>query len=266
MTRIVGRMPDLGFEHPRLVPLYDVLSGDRDDLLVYVAIVEEFGARSVLDLGCGTGTLALLLADRGFAVIGVDPAAGSLDFARAKPGADRVRWMHGDARAVPPDVRVDMVVMTGNAAQAIVDPADWDAFVRHSYAALVPGGHLVFETRDPSARAWREWNRKGTHSVTDVPDVGTVETWCDLTEVDPPLVSFRWTWVFAADGATLTSDSTLRFRERDAVADSLRDHGFTEIEVRDAPDRPGRELVFIARRPEQIPMDGRQQFEHPTAS
>lgn len=53
-------------------------------------MVEEFGARSVIDLGCGTGTFALMLAELGVKVIGVNPAGASLDVARAKPRADRV--------------------------------------------------------------------------------------------------------------------------------------------------------------------------------
>ncbi len=86
---MVGRMPDAIFEHPRLVAIYDVLDGDRSDLNVYAAVADELSARCVLDVGCGTGTLALLLADRGLEVTGVDPAAGSLGIARAKPGAER---------------------------------------------------------------------------------------------------------------------------------------------------------------------------------
>jgi SAM-dependent methyltransferase len=247
---MVDRMPDEGFEHPRLVGLYDFFEADRDDLVAYLDLVERLGARSVLDLGCGTGTFALLLADRGIEVTGVDPAAGSLAVARAKDGADRVRWVHGDARSIPAGVQVDAVTMTGNAAQAIVDPADWDAALSHSHTALRTGGHLVFETRDPARRAWQEWNRESSYGVADIPGVGAVTTWVDLTEVDGPLVSFRWTWVFAADGQTLTSDSTLRFRERDEVSAGLVAHGYIVDEVRDAPDRPGRELVFIARRPQ----------------
>src|SRR5438552_3032086 len=50
----------------------------------------EFGARTVLDIGCGTGTFACLLAGRGLEVIAVDPAAASLEVARRKPGAGRV--------------------------------------------------------------------------------------------------------------------------------------------------------------------------------
>jgi hypothetical protein len=59
--------------------------------------------------------------------------------------------------------------------------------------------------------------------------------------------------VFEADGTTLTSDSTLRFRRREEVADSLRSAGFDLDDLRDAPDRPGRELVFLARRPAESP-------------
>ena len=80
-------MADALFEDPRLARVYDPLDPDRDDLLVYAAIAAEFGARSVLDIGCGTGTFACLLAGRGLDVIGVDPAGASLDVARAKPGA-----------------------------------------------------------------------------------------------------------------------------------------------------------------------------------
>lgn len=50
------------------------------------------------------------------------------------------------------------------------------------------------------------------------------------------------------DGAVLTSDSTLRFRERAEVQAQLEEHGLVLAEVRDTPDRPGRELVSIAQR------------------
>jgi SAM-dependent methyltransferase len=241
-------MPDEIFEHPRLAAIYDALDPDRSDLDVYVAIADELGAASVLDVGCGTGTFALLLAERGLEVIGVDPAGASLDVARAKPGAERVRWIHGDATALPP-LAVDLATMTGNAAQAIVDESDWDNTLRGVHDALRPGGHLVFETRDPAREAWREWTRDTSHSLDEIDDLGVVENWADLVDVSLPLVTFRWTLVFP-DGQVLISDSTLRFRDREEVHSALLAHGYVVDEVRGAPDRPDREFVFFAARPQ----------------
>ena len=75
-------MADNHFEHPRLAAIYDTLDGDRCDLEVYADIAHQLGARQILDVGCGTGTFALVLAERGLGMIGVDPAAG---FARRGP-------------------------------------------------------------------------------------------------------------------------------------------------------------------------------------
>ncbi|MEV7340845.1 class I SAM-dependent methyltransferase [Streptomyces sp. NPDC093544] len=242
-------MADECFGHPRLAPIYDPLDPDRSDLDAYVLMAaEEFRAHRVLDIGCGTGVFALLLADRGIEVVGVDPAQASIEVARSKPDSERVRWICGDATALPP-LRVDLATMTANVAQAIVDPRAWQRTLRGAYEALRPGGHLVFETRDPARRAWEEWNRERSYSVTEIPGIGAVESWVQLIEVSWPLVTFRWTYVFATDGQVLTSDSTLRFREPPEVEKDLAAHGYVVENVRDAPDRPGREFVFLARRP-----------------
>jgi SAM-dependent methyltransferase len=231
-----------------LASIYDALDPDRSDLDVYVGIASDLGARRVLDIGCGTGTFALLLAARGIDVIGVEPAQGSLDVARAKPGAEAVRWIHADATALP-SLPVDLGTMTANVAQAIAAPEDRAATLRGVYDVLRPGGHLVFETRDPAMRAWEQWNRETSYAVTEIDGVGAVERWVEVTDVSGPLVSFRWTYVFAADDERLTSDTTLRFREREEIEADLIGHGYSVEEVRDAPDRPGREFVFLARRP-----------------
>jgi len=241
-------VPDAIFEHPRLVAVYDALDADRSDLDVYDALAARLGARVVLDVGCGTGTFALLLAARGVQVVGVDPAAGSLALARTRPGAERVAWVHGDATALPP-VRVDLATMTGNVAQAIVEPAEWSGTLHAVRAALRPGGTLVLETRDPAYRAWEGWTRAASRAVTEVAGIGLVESWEEVTDVSWPLVTFRSTRVFRSDGAVLTSTSTLRFRELDEVTGALDAAGYVVDDVRDAPDRPGREFVVLARRP-----------------
>ena len=241
-------MVDAAFDDPRLAAIYDALDPDRSDLEAYVAIVEEFGARSVLDLGCGTGVFALRLAERGIEVTGVDPAGASLDVARAKPGAERVIWIHGDASARPEGTAVDMVTMTANVAQVFLTDDDWLVTLVACHDALRPGGRLVFESRDPDRRAWEEWNEETTRSSTDIPGVGRVTAWVQVTETDGELVTFESPNILEADGTVITSRSTLRFRPRERLEHSLHTSGFTIDEVRDAPDRPGRELVFVARR------------------
>lgn len=242
-------MVDAIFAEPRLAAIYDSLDSDRSDLDVYASVVDELAARSILDLGCGTGTFACLLANRGKKVTAVDPAAASIAVAQHKTGAERVRWLVGDAESLPA-LQVDLVTMTANVAQVFVTDDEWTLTLRASFGALRPGGYLVFEVRDPSREAWLEWNREQSRRRVDIADIGTVETWVELTRVQLPLVAFRSTFVFEADGSVLTSESTLCFRSDTQVLESLSDAGFVTREVRDAPDRPGRELVFIAMRPE----------------
>ena len=234
-------MVDALFGVPRLAAVYDALDPDRGDLEHYAAMVSEFGARQVLDVGCGTGEFACLLAREGIDVVGVDPAEASLEVAKGKEFADRVRWIHGDATMLPP-LQVDLAVMTGNVAQVFLTDEEWSATLAGVRDALKPGGRFVFETRDPARRGWEEWTRGHTRQVTTVGDE-TVERWTDLVSVELPFVSFRGTYVFTSDGAVFTSDSTLRFRERGELEESLV--GFTVDDVREAPDRPGKEFVFV---------------------
>ena len=198
--------------------------------------------------GVGTGTFACQLAQSGRVVLGLDPASAMLDVARTKPGAEFVRWIHGDTRALPA-LRVDAATMTGNVAQVFVTDDEWAATLGAIRQALRPGGHLVFETRVPEDRAWRRWTPEESRTRVEIPGVGTVDSWVEVTEVRGPLVSFRSVFVFEGDRAVLTSESTLRFRSREEWTASLSEADFTVQEVRDAPDRPGREFVVVAQRP-----------------
>ncbi len=241
-------MQDAIFAEPRLARIYDLWQGDRVDLPHYLAIGAELGARSVLDVGCGTGIWACMLAERGFEVVGLDPAAASLDVARARPGAHRVRWIHGDVTALP-DLAVDLATMTANVSNVFLTQQEWLATLGGIHAALRPGGYLVFESVDPASQAWLRLSREATYTRRESPDEGAFESWAEVTGVDGDLVSIRRTYVFAADGATLISESTRRYPPRAAIEESLISAGYELTDVRGAPDRPGLELVFIARKP-----------------
>jgi SAM-dependent methyltransferase len=240
-------MPDAIFEHPRLAMIYDVFEGERDDLPAYLAIADELAAARVLDIGCGTGNLAVRLATTGRTVVGIDPAEASLQIAKAKDPAGKVTWIHADATSAPA-FDADLAVMTGNVAQVFLTDEEWSKTLRGIHGALRPGGYLVFETRRPERRAWEEWAADPAHIVRDVPGIGPVEQYRKVTEVNLPYVTFRHTYTFLEDDAVISSDSTLRFRSREEVESSLDADGFRVLDVREAPDRPGREFVFVAER------------------
>ena len=240
-------MPDQIFDNTRLAAVYDYIEGDRSDLDPYAAMIDEFRASRVLDIGCGTGSFSTMLAARGVKVIGVDPADACLNIARQKLHSDKVTWVHGIAPDVLP-LHVELAFMTANVAQVFLTDEDWCNTLCAAHSALRSGGRLIFESRDPARRAWESWTRDRTHEVVSTPDDGDVESWVQVTRVKGDLVTFESPTIFRNDGARVESTSTLRFRSRAELITSLENVGFAVEDQRDAPDRPGRELVFVARK------------------
>src|SRR5258708_13171483 len=121
-------------------------------------MVDEVGACSVVDIGCGTGTFACRLAARGIEVIGLYPAEASFKVAQTKPWSDRVTWIHGNALKLPP-LTIDLATMTANVAQVFLTDEEWKETLLAVRAVLRPGGQLVFETRNPKPQACLNSNR-----------------------------------------------------------------------------------------------------------
>ncbi len=82
--------PDNLFNDRLLASIYDDFDPDRSDLIPYINMVDEFQVKDIADLGCGTGVFALLLAEKGLSVTAIDPATGSIEVAKYKPGAEKV--------------------------------------------------------------------------------------------------------------------------------------------------------------------------------
>lgn len=245
-------MPDEEFSHPRLARIYDPLAPDRSDLAAYLDAVEELGAASVLDVGCGTGAFAALLVDRNVKVLGVDPAGESVEVARSKVGSDLADFVGGTAPDVAADPaqhgNYDLTTMTANVAQVFLDDEDWLGTLRAVHTCLRLGGSLAFETRKPEDRGWERWTEELTRNVRDVEGEGSVESWVQVTNVDGEFVTFEWTYIFHADRERLTSRSTLRFRSEETLRDNLAEAGFAIVEVRDLPYAPRRGWLILAQR------------------
>ncbi|WP_202912034.1 class I SAM-dependent DNA methyltransferase [Nesterenkonia muleiensis] len=234
------------FRDPRLAAVYDALDPDRTDLRQYQQILlEEFGASTVLDIGCGTGVFALQLAACGVTVHGVDPAEASLKVARSKPGADAVTWHAGTADTLPP-LQVDAITMTANVAQVFITDEDFDRVLSAGFSRLRPGGVLVFEARRAEDRGWERWTREQTRKTVQALDVGRVDSWNELRAVDGELTTHAVPVIFHHDGARYDSVSTLRFRSREAIEAALERTGFTVHDVRDTEYAPGRGWMYIA--------------------
>lgn len=240
------RAPDLLFTHPRLTRIYDDLDGARDDLDLYLDLIDELGARHVLDVGCGTGSWATRLAEtrRHVRITAADPAVASLAVARRKPHAEGVTWISAPAGDLP-RLDADVATMTGNVAQVFVTDGEWSAALTGIRGALAGSAHLIFETRRPERQAWKTWTEARTRRVLRTAE-GPVETWTEIVSVKPPMVSFVTVCHFLADGELLRSTSTLRFRSEGELRATLADTGFSVVDIRDAPDRPGHEMVVIA--------------------
>src|SRR5215217_6920245 len=239
------------FLHPRLVAVYDAaFPWSREDDF-FVTLVEEVPSGRVLDLGCGTGRLAVGLAAAGHRVTGVDPAAASLRAARAKPGADRVTWIEGTSRVLPEDA-FDVAVMTSHVAQFFLSDEDWQEVLRDLNRALASGGRLVFDTRDPRARHWERWNPAESRRRVVLADGSVVLMWSEVTDLADDLVTSCQHYAFA-DGKELFSVVTLRWRSEAEVTSSLQETGFSVERVyggwRGEPVTNGDgELIVVARK------------------
>ncbi len=213
------------FRDRRLVEVYDAeCRWSRDDDF-FLSVVNGAGAARVLDLGCGTGRLALGMARAGHSVTGVDPARASLDAARAKPGAHAVTWVEGMS-SVLPDTAFDVAVMTSHVAQFLVTDEEWTRTLGDLSRALVPRGSLAFDTRDPRARAWERWNPIDSERRIALADGRVVRVWTEVTGIEDGIVRFTHHYEFP-DRAELQSTAALRFRNEEEVRASLHDAGFS---------------------------------------
>jgi SAM-dependent methyltransferase len=234
------------FADPRLAALYDALNAGRLDFAHYLALADELAVRAVVDVGCGTGALAVELAAPGRAVTGVDPSSGMLGVARTRPGHERVRWVHGDAADLPP-AAFELAIMTGHVAQVFLDDAAWERNLRAIHRALAPGGRLAFESRNPAARAWQRWN-----PVDSRRRVGDVEVWSQVLRASGDTVTFDEHHVLAG-GEDLRYTNTIRFPDLALLTGSLATAGFAVERSHGDWDRTpigagSPEFVLVARR------------------
>jgi SAM-dependent methyltransferase len=231
---------------------YGELNPGDDDYRFYAALAACAGASRAVDLGCGTGTLARMLASGAASVTGVDPDPGMLRVARSGDPGGRVDWRLGYS-GVLTSGSADFAVMSGHVAQVFAEDAAWLAALLDLHRALVPGGLLAFESRNPAARKWEAWTRELTLRTVGTPE-GAVEFWHETAVVDLPRVSYDTLTRNLRTGEATASRDVLAFRDEQALREGLEHAGFEVRHVygdwdRTAPAAASPELIMIARKP-----------------
>jgi SAM-dependent methyltransferase len=114
----------------------------------------------VLDAGCGTGTLALGLAEHGHAVTGMDLSEAMIAAARRKDERRQVTWIRGDVTRfdLTGSGPFDVVTCVADTLNHLETLDEWEAAFRRFAAHLRPGGLLFFDAA--TARGLRRMDRQ----------------------------------------------------------------------------------------------------------
>lgn len=242
---------DQHYVDPRLVVLYDIDNPLGIDSDFYIRLASKVQAKTIIDLGCGTGLLTRKLATGKRKVVGIDPASVMLAYAQRQPDAEKVEWINGSSADLG-ERNADLVIMTGNVAQVFLDESEWVETVTAIYSTLKSGGRLAFETRNPAAKAWEEWTQEKTFQRIDSP-FGPIESWLEVVGFSNGRLHFRGINRFIDSGEEVIVDSHLRFRSKTEIEQSLHNAGFSVEHVYgdwiESPMEPlSRAMIFVAKR------------------
>ena len=147
--RMIDFDPLEGYRDPQT---YDLEEEGHDDDRPFVEQWARALGGPILDVACGTGTIALSLARQGYQVTGVDVVPEMIAWATQKAAqqAASVEWVIADARTFDLQRRFPFIYMVGNAFQHFLTREDQEAVLARVRAHLRPEGRFLFGTRNPS--------------------------------------------------------------------------------------------------------------------
>jgi SAM-dependent methyltransferase len=200
---------DDGYFDERIAARYDQASAEMfkpevvDPCVDFLAAMARGGP--VLELGIGTGRIALPLSRRGVRVHGIDRSKAMVARLRAKPGGDDIGVTIGDFATTTVGGSFTLAYMVFNAIVNLTTQEAQVACFRNAAAHLEPGGRFVIEVgtpdlqRLPPGERFHVFSQSQTYWGIDEIDVATQGFWSHhLEEVDGRLERFsapyRYVW------------------------------------------------------------------------
>lgn len=219
------------------------------------------GGGSALELGVGTGRIAVPLARLTGRITGVDSSPEMLERLRtavAESGAD-ITPVHGDIRTYEDGGRHGLVYCVCGTMSLILDPADQRAAVGRAARHLAPGGTLVIETHNPGFVHTLHEGLSRTSFFVPYPEPGTgLQTYSTLL----PEQNFWYTsHLLHEPGGTRIGTEITRLTTPEDIESYAADAGLERVSLHGdwsgGPFDPERSAVHVSRfvraggRPEQ---------------
>jgi SAM-dependent methyltransferase len=200
----------------RIASVYDDWYLDRMDPGPAVELLAGLaGDGRALELGVGTGRIAIPLAKRGIRVTGVDASQAMVDRLVAKPGGKRVDVVIGDFTDVALSGSFSLVYIPFTTLFALPSQDDQLRCLRNAASHLDPGGHFVMDAFVPDVARFRN------HQDLSVQHVGTDQVVVDASRHDPVAQRVESSHVVFADGGVRLYPVVVRYAwpaELDAMA------------------------------------------------
>ena len=171
---------------------YDATLGERGDPAVVAATVEFLadlaGDGAALELGIGTGRIALPLVARGVRVHGIDLSPDMVAQLRAKPGGEDIPVTIGDFASARTGEAFSLAYLVFNTINNLTTQDAQVACFENVAAQLAPDGCFVVEVGVPGASGLRVFDLSDTHAGVDEYDAATQR----LVSHHFTLVDDRW--------------------------------------------------------------------------
>lgn len=237
----------------RIAAAYDAASADRFDPAVLDPTVdllaELAGDGAALELGIGTGRVALPLSGRGVPVHGIDNSPAMVDLLRAKPGAEAIEVTIGDLATTRVDRTFRLVYLVFNTIMNLTTQDEQVACFELAATHLEPGGSFVVEVAVPDLRRLPPGETVRAFAVS--PQYVGFDRYTDMTEaqlltshhyrvvggqLDVFAVPFRYVWPAELDLMARIAGLVRRERWSDWTGQPFTGESTTHVSVWQKPD------------------------------